>query len=230
MLFLAFSFYPEKHVNANLNGNCYEFLDTAYIKYKNLEMEKEKAVKMLQVQAIGSPSISVPITFSGTNIQVNDFMANNHINETGRQTLGNNNSGIDKTIVSGTILNKKLKKLIEEQGEIKLRKRKNIPLRLCASIMSQQLSVRVAEVIYRRFLDLYGKREPTPKQILDTPHETLRGIGLSNSKANYVKNVARFAIEYGMHERKLSAMTDEEVGMTLGVIPPHDERYKVAAE
>ena len=106
---------------------------------------------------------------------------------------------------------KKLKKLIDEQGEIKLRNRKNIPLRLCASIMSQQLSVKVAEVIYKRFLNLYGKKEPTPQQIIDTPHETLRGIGLSNSKANYVKNVAQFAIDNGMDNRVLSKMTDEEV-------------------
>ncbi len=112
MLLLAFSFYPEKHVNANLNGNCYEFLDNAYTKYKNLEMEKEKAMKMLQVQAIGSPSISVPIAFSGTNKEVNDFMEDNHINETGRQTLGNNNSGIDKTIIRGTILNGDLERLV----------------------------------------------------------------------------------------------------------------------
>lgn len=106
---------------------------------------------------------------------------------------------------------KKLKKLIDSHGEMRLRKRKNIPLRLCASIMSQQLSVKVAEVIYRRFLELYGKKEPTPKQIFDTPHETLRGIGLSNAKVNYVKNVAQFAIENGMDEKKLSTMSNEEV-------------------
>jgi DNA-3-methyladenine glycosylase II len=106
---------------------------------------------------------------------------------------------------------RKLKKLIDEQGEIKLRRRKNIPLRLCASIMSQQLSVKVAEIIFRRFLNLYGKSEPTPQQIYDTPNETLRSIGLSNSKVNYVKNVAQFAIENGMDEKKLSKMSDEEV-------------------
>ena len=106
---------------------------------------------------------------------------------------------------------RKLKKLIDEQGEIKLRRRKNIPLRLCASIMSQQLSVKVAEVIFKRFLNLYGKSEPTPQQIVDTPNETLRSIGLSNSKVNYVKNVAQFAIENGMDEKKLSKMSDEEV-------------------
>lgn len=106
---------------------------------------------------------------------------------------------------------RKLKKLIEEQGEIKLRKRKNIPLRLCASIMSQQLSVKVAEVIYRRFLNLYGKSEPTPQQIFDTPNETLRGIGLSNSKVEYVKNVARFALDHGMDEKKFAKMSDDEL-------------------
>lgn len=106
---------------------------------------------------------------------------------------------------------RKLRKLIDEQGEIKLGRRKNIPLRLCASIMSQQLSVKVAEVIYKRFLNLYGKTEPTPQQIADTPHETLRGIGLSNSKVNYVKNVAQFAIDNGMEEKKLAKMTDDEV-------------------
>lgn len=106
---------------------------------------------------------------------------------------------------------RKLKKLIDGQGEIKLHRRKNIPLRLCASIMSQQLSVKVAEVIFKRFLNLYNKNEPTPQQIFDTPNETLRAIGLSNSKVNYIKNVAQFAIENGMDEKKLSRMSDEEV-------------------
>jgi DNA-3-methyladenine glycosylase II len=71
--------------------------------------------------------------------------------------------------------------------------------------------VKVAEVIFKRFLNLYGKAEPTPQQIYDTPDEMLRSIGLSNSKTNYVKNVAKFAIENGMDEKKLSKMNDEEV-------------------
>ena len=106
---------------------------------------------------------------------------------------------------------KKLKKLIEEQGEKKLRKKKNIPLRLCASIMSQQLSVKVAEIIFRRFLELYDKKEPSPQQIVETPHETLRGIGLSNAKVNYIRNVAQFAIDHGMDDRKLATMSNEEI-------------------
>jgi DNA-3-methyladenine glycosylase II len=106
---------------------------------------------------------------------------------------------------------RKLKKLIDGQAPFSLQKRKNICLRLCASIMSQQLSTKVAEVIYKRFLALYDGKEPTPAQILDTPFETLRGIGLSNAKVRYVQNVARFAIEHGMDEKKLGKMTNDEV-------------------
>jgi len=106
---------------------------------------------------------------------------------------------------------RKLKKLIETGTPHKLVKRKNICTYLCASIMSQQLSTKVADVIHQRFLDLYGGKEPTPQQILDTPFEKLRGIGLSNNKVRYVQNVARFELESGMDAKKLARMTNEEV-------------------
>jgi DNA-3-methyladenine glycosylase II len=106
---------------------------------------------------------------------------------------------------------KKLKRLIETVQPYALEKRKNVCLRLCASIMSQQLSTKVAEVIYKRFLALFGDSEPIPQQILDTPAEVLRSIGLSNAKVSYVHNVAKFALEHGMDEKKLHKMSNEEV-------------------
>ena len=113
---------------------------------------------------------------------------------------------------------KKLKKLVAAAEPHQLKKRKNICTYLCASIMSQQLSVKVADVIYKRFIALYGGKEPTPQQILDTPFEKLRGIGLSNAKVGYVKNVAQFEIEFGMDAKKLGKMTNEEVIAYLVVI------------
>ena len=83
---------------------------------------------------------------------------------------------------------KKLKKLIDGSEAHQLIKRKNICTYLCASIMSQQLSTKVARVIHQRFLNLYGGKEPTPQQIVEMPFESLRGIGLSNAKVGYVKN------------------------------------------
>ena len=106
---------------------------------------------------------------------------------------------------------RKLKKLVTQSPLPRLKKRKNICNYLCASIMSQQLSTKVATVIHNRFLKLYGGKEPTPQQILDTPFETLRGIGLSNAKANYVRNVAQFELDHGMDHRKLAKMSNEEV-------------------
>ena len=77
--------------------------------------------------------------------------------------------------------------------------------------MSQQLSTKVADVIHKRYLDLFDGNEPTPQQILDTPFEKLRGIGMSNAKVSYVQNVARFEMEFGLEPKKLNRMSNEEV-------------------
>jgi DNA-3-methyladenine glycosylase II len=113
---------------------------------------------------------------------------------------------------------KKLNKLLSTAKPYKLVNRKNICTYLCASIMSQQLSTKVADVIYQRFLNLYGGKEPKPQQILDTPSETLRGIGLSNAKVSYVKNVAQFELDHGMDYKKLGKMENEEVIVYLTTI------------
>jgi DNA-3-methyladenine glycosylase II len=105
----------------------------------------------------------------------------------------------------------KLRKIIADQDAAELSQRKNIPLRLCASIMSQQLSTKVAKVIFHRFLELYGGKEPNPQQIVATPYETLRAIGLSNAKTQYVLNVAQFATDHKLDDKKMRKMTNEEL-------------------
>jgi len=106
---------------------------------------------------------------------------------------------------------KKLKKIIELQEPHILAKKEKVYLHLCYSIMSQQLSTKVADVFHRRFIDLYGGKEPKAEQIAETPFETLRSIGLSNAKANYVLNVCRFFIEEKITDAKLHKMSNEEV-------------------
>jgi DNA-3-methyladenine glycosylase II len=107
---------------------------------------------------------------------------------------------------------KKLAKLIAVQQEItQLKSHKNICLRLCASIMSQQLSTKVAKVLYHRFLDIYEGQEPTPQQIAATPYNTLKAIGLSNAKTQYVLNVAQFALENDVTDKRLKKMSDEDI-------------------
>jgi DNA-3-methyladenine glycosylase II len=105
---------------------------------------------------------------------------------------------------------KKLAAIIKEPRQ-PLQMHKNIPLRLMASIMSQQLNTKVARVIFNRFLDVFNGDEPTPQQVLDTSPEVLRSIGLSNAKVSYVRNVASFCIEHNITDTMLVEMSDEAI-------------------
>jgi DNA-3-methyladenine glycosylase II len=105
---------------------------------------------------------------------------------------------------------KKLAAILGEQVH-ELKYHKNIPLRLIASIMSQQLNTKVATIIYKRFLELYNGEEPTPQQVLATSFEKLRAIGLSNAKVKYVQNVASFCVEEKVTDKKLLAMDNDAI-------------------
>lgn len=105
---------------------------------------------------------------------------------------------------------KKLAKVLGKEV-FSLKRRKNIPVRLMASIMSQQLSTKVAAVIYQRFLALYDGKEPKAEAVLATPDTKLRSIGLSNAKVQYVKNVAAFCLEHRITDSKLMKLDDEAV-------------------
>lgn len=106
---------------------------------------------------------------------------------------------------------KKLQKIIVLQEPYELNKRKNVHLHICSSIISQQLSTKVAAVIYGRFLKLFNKKTPAPADIMAVPFDQLRGIGLSNSKTNYVRNVCTFFIENKVTDPKLHKMDEEEL-------------------
>ena len=107
-------------------------------------------------------------------------------------------------------LDKKLLPILQSHGPFKLKKRKNPSLHLCSSIMSQQLSTKVAVVIYGRFLNLFDDNNPTPTQILAIPAPKLRSIGLSNAKVSYVHNVARFSLEHGLETKQIQKMDNEQ--------------------
>ncbi|MDQ3839029.1 MAG: hypothetical protein M3297_07155 [Thermoproteota archaeon] len=112
--FMAFSFYPEKHVNVKINGECYEFLDEAYTKYKKLQAEKELLIFRLQANAVGSPSTIIPVFFSGTEEEVDDFASKYNINKITSQRIGANNNYIDKYIVKATITKQDFERIVND--------------------------------------------------------------------------------------------------------------------
>lgn len=106
---------------------------------------------------------------------------------------------------------KKLGKIIALQEKYELKKRNHVHLHICSSIMSQQLSTKVAAVIYARFLALFKKKNPSPKDIVAIPFEELRAIGLSNAKTSYVLNVCHFFIDHKITDAQLHKMESEEL-------------------
>lgn len=103
LFFAAYNYYPQKNVNINMNGDCFEFLDRAYSEYLLLEIDRDKELLKLQLDAIGPVLTPIPVTFSGTIDEVEWIINNYHINVTNRQTLGDNYTQIDKAIIRGIV-------------------------------------------------------------------------------------------------------------------------------
>jgi DNA-3-methyladenine glycosylase II len=106
---------------------------------------------------------------------------------------------------------KKLRKIIATQSSVVISKQKNIYLVLCFSIISQQLSTKVAKVIQERFLNLFDSKTPSLTDIISTPFDTLKSVGLSHAKTNYLLNVCQYFIDNKLTDAKLHKMNDEEL-------------------
>ena len=82
---------------------------------------------------------------------------------------------------------------------------------LLESIVSQQLSVKVADVIFKRFLNLFPDNYPHPHLVVAIELEQLRSVGLSGQKAGYLKSVAQFALDNDLEQIDWASMTDEAI-------------------
>jgi DNA-3-methyladenine glycosylase II len=80
-----------------------------------------------------------------------------------------------------------------------------------ASIISQQLSTKVAAIIFSRFLALFEGKEPSCEQVLNCTNDQLRSIGLSQSKVYYIQNVAEFFIANKITDKQLYAMKPDAI-------------------
>ncbi len=105
----------------------------------------------------------------------------------------------------------KIESIIESIELPKLIKTKDIYLDLLEVIISQQLSGKVAKIIFNRFLGLFEVNYPTPEELLKTDDAKLRKVGLSNSKSNYVKNLAQFALVNNISVKYIDSLTDDEI-------------------
>ena len=102
--------------------------------------------------------------------------------------------------------------VIAAAGLASITPNKNYYQELVESIISQQLSVKAAATILKRFIALFpGDEFPTPGQILEKDIETFRSVGLSRQKATYIQDLAVKVLEGTVRFNHLDALSNEAV-------------------
>ena len=104
-----------------------------------------------------------------------------------------------------------LRQIIEQVGPVQLERRHMHFLSLARAIIYQQLSGKAAEAIFIKLQRLYDGRSPEPEDILRTPDEELRSVGLSRQKMSYLKDLALKFSDGTLSQKSWDQMSDEEV-------------------
>jgi DNA-3-methyladenine glycosylase II len=116
-----------------------------------------------------------------------------------------------------------LREIIDRYGADGLQERREGGQRehygaLVRATVGQQLSTKAAAAIYRRLVDRFGGREPTPAEILADDPEELRAVGLSRAKVVYLRSLAEHVIDGSLELDRLDSLSDEEVISELTAI------------
>lgn len=80
---------------------------------------------------------------------------------------------------------------------------------LVRAVAGQQISVKAADAIWGRMMKAVNPM--TPAKLLRVRETTLKKCGLSQSKVEYVRNVARFFVEREIDARYWNDRSDEEI-------------------
>lgn len=105
-----------------------------------------------------------------------------------------------------------LRPVIKQYAPCRLRPHTRYFETMVGSIVSQQLSTKAADTIFKRFKALYAPaRFPKPEQIAETPPEQLRSVGLSQQKANYIKDLAAKTHDGTIRFNQVSKLEDAAV-------------------
>lgn len=91
------------------------------------------------------------------------------------------------------------------------RKNDNYFVDLAESIISQQLSIKAADTIWKRFIMLFPKEIVDPTFVLDIPDQKIRDVGISWQKISYIKDLAKKTVENEVIFDQFEAMTENEI-------------------
>ena len=82
---------------------------------------------------------------------------------------------------------------------------------LVESIIGQQLSIKAAASINRRFLELFEGEFPDPEKLLNQPVEYLRDTGFSGAKVKYVRDLAEHVLDGRLKFDAFDQMSNEDI-------------------
>jgi DNA-3-methyladenine glycosylase II len=102
-----------------------------------------------------------------------------------------------------------MRKVIPQFGDLHLIGRGEPFVTLARSIIGQQISVKAAESVWQRLLEVCPKC--TPAQIMKAGSESLATCGLSKRKAEYIIDLAEHFKAKRVHADKWAEMDDEDV-------------------
>ena len=103
-----------------------------------------------------------------------------------------------------------LSEIIERVGEYRIEFRDPDFETLVKSIVYQQLSGRVASIIFGRLAAAAGGKV-TPEKVLKLRPSRMRSLGLSSQKTAYIRDLARHTRDGAVMFEELTAMSDREV-------------------
>lgn len=105
-----------------------------------------------------------------------------------------------------------MKKLIPRFGEVRLQSRGDAFTTLARSIVGQQISVKAAQSVWKRFLAVLAEGDAiAPPAVLLLTIEAMRSAGLSARKVEYLRDLALHFAEGAVHESTWSDMDDEAI-------------------
>ena len=112
-----------------------------------------------------------------------------------------------------------LASVIAKYGLCDIAPNKNYYQELVDAIISQQLSVKAARSIEKRFCELFGNADfPPPEKILQKSVEELRSVGLSRGKATYILDLAQHVVDGRVKFDHLDTLSNEEVVAELTAV------------
>ena len=106
-----------------------------------------------------------------------------------------------------------MKRLIPSFGDARLQSRGDAFTTLARSIVGQQISVKAAQSVWERFVELAAPRSQPlqPGQVLALPVEQLRTAGLSARKSEYLHDLSRHFGDGRVHVAQWQQMDDEAI-------------------